>query len=330
MSALAPIQSSGWRASPLSSQWKPSGLLAQANQSSVAAGNAVSGKADPAPSSGVAQAAGGQTSPLTTKPAQSSGDPSESRSKLLDSPKRALMGNSAIVSEYDSPIGKITRSTHWDGGDYVDQTADGRVLREQKAHVGHWDSGTEQTVGYELEEPVAKPGKEYGLNTDKKVHRIEVFDANGKSKGYTYRPADERGLLSGWLADFMSTPIAAPLMGMAGSALAPSIASATGLGAAASKVAASSLIGGVTGAATGAGFGKGALMGAAGGAVSAYNPAAQMGVSGGWQEPINNAIKAGAGAAIRGGSVKDAVVGSVLNPANLLKLPGWRSAEGSA
>lgn len=348
MSALASIKTSGWRASPLSSQWKPSGLLGQANQSSVEAGNVVSAGQVPSEMATVdapdpnragidksigaapAPAVAGQTSPVVTKPVEASALPADGKNPLLGSPQRALMGNSAIVSEYESPVGKIIRSTHWDGGQYVDQTADGRVLREQKTDVGHWDSGSQQTVGYELEEPVAKPGKEYGLNTDKKVHRIEVFDAEGKSKGYTYRPADTRGLFSGFLQDFLATPIATPLLGWAGSALAPGIASATGMSAAASNVAASGLIGGVTGAASGAGFGKGAVMGAVGGAINNYNPAGQMGVSGGLQAPVNNAIKAGASAAIKGDSIKDAVVGTVMNPANLLKLPGWKSAETAA
>lgn len=333
MSALASIKTSGWRASPLSSQWKPSGLLSQASQSSVEAGNVVSGKADVAPSSPVTQPTDGQTSPLVTKPmeagssAETAKDVAEPSSSYTAALKSAEMAGYPVQEE-DTPVGKIATSYHWDGGAGAQYAKDGRILRKQQQES--LDGSQILTVGYELEEPTPKPGKEYGLNTDKKVHRIEVFDANGKSKGYTYRLADERSLFKGFAQDFLATPIAAPLMGMAGAALAPGIASATGLSAAASNVAASGLIGGVTGAASGAGFGKGAVMGAVGGAINNYNPAGQMGVSSGWQAPVNNAIKAGVSAGIKGDSIKDAVVGTVLNPVNLLKLPGWRSAETQA
>jgi len=142
MSVLASLQSSGWKASPLSSQWngaaksspmssqwKPVGLLSAAADSAIAAGNAVSGKtnagSDVAPIAASSPVAG-QTSPLTTKP-------------VTDQSVQAMpVTTPAVKWSKDAPVPKTADGRDYlvwgnSSKSYIDPDAAERVYSQLKA-----------------------------------------------------------------------------------------------------------------------------------------------------------------------------------------------------
>lgn len=231
------------------------------------------------------------------------------------------------------PSGHAVLATpHWDGGSTTYSTADGRTVRDRLGdYKGHWDNQTQDVTGYTLHDPGHKSAADWGLKLtpeqqqalgNKTLTRYEKFNNAGKNEGYGYDIYDDRGFFKSFIQD-LGPVLLAPFMSVAAPALAGGIGSLMpGLSATTSQALAGGLLGGTVSKLGGGDFVKGALAGGLGGAVSGWNPAGQMGVTGAMQKPINAAITGAGRAVLSGQGLDDALKAQLTNPSFLLSAAG--------
>lgn len=237
-------------------------------------------------------------------------------------------GQMPDVKALPGGIVSLSRTNH-DAGITGWDAPDGRtVLDRFGPQTGHWDNPQQENIGFTLRDKEARNAADWGLNLTpqqqqalgkNRLNRWESFDTTGKSEGYGYEIADDRNFFEAVIQD-LGPVLMAPVMGWASPALAGGIQGLTGLGAGASQALAGSLLGGTTSALGGGSFLKGALAGGIGGAVNAYNPAQQLGVSEAFQRPVNSFLGGTAKGVLAGQDFDEVLKGQLTNPTVLMSL----------